>query len=221
MRLLLFLACLLLVSSVSAQHAWEDFVEEYTSGAIETEEGNLQQHLLDLKELYEHPMNINEAGVDDLMQLPFLSEAQIEQIHAYIYLHGQMQTLAELRLVPLLDEVTRRRLSFFVYAEPQKPEEKVRLFGALRHDFSTRLDVLCITGRLTWWSRAVIVAILFTIVSVMGWAIVGISRPVCVWRKMLASVFTTVMAVMPCCTMWVFFRVLLWETIVWASARDW
>ncbi|MBQ2300091.1 MAG: helix-hairpin-helix domain-containing protein, partial [Bacteroidaceae bacterium] len=127
MRLLLFLACLLLVSSVSAQHAWEDFVEEYTSGAIETEEGNLQQHLLDLKELYEHPMNINEAGVDDLMQLPFLSEAQIEQIHAYIYLHGQMQTLAELRLVPLLDEVTRRRLSFFVYAEPQKPEEKVRL----------------------------------------------------------------------------------------------
>ena len=141
MRLLLFLACLLLVSSVSAQHAWEDFVEEYTSGAIETEEGNLQQHLLDLKELYEHPMNINEAGVDDLMQLPFLSEAQIEQIHAYIYLHGQMQTLAELRLVPLLDEVTRRRLSFFVYAEPQKPEEKVRLLGALRHDFSTRLDV--------------------------------------------------------------------------------
>lgn len=141
MRLLLFLACLLWFSSLSAQHAWEDFVEEYTSGAIETDEGNLQQHLLDLKELYEHPMNINEAGVDDLMQLPFLSEAQIEQIHAYIYLHGQMQTLAELRLVPLLDEVTRRRLSFFVYAEPQKPEEKVRLLGTLRHDFSTRLDV--------------------------------------------------------------------------------
>lgn len=141
MRLLLFLACLLWASSVSAQHAWEDFVEEYTSGALETDEGNLQQHLLDLKELYEHPLNINEAGVDDLMQLPFLSEAQIEQIHAYIYLHGQMQTLAELRLVPLLDEVTRRRLSFFVYAEPQKSEEEVRLFGRLRHDFSTRLDV--------------------------------------------------------------------------------
>jgi len=120
---------------------WDDFVEEYTSDVERAEEEDLQLHLQELKELSEHPMNINTASVEDFLQLPFLSEAQIEQIHAYIYLHGQMQTLAELRLVPLIDDVTRRRLSLFVYAEPVKQEEKKNLFGYLRNDFSTRLDI--------------------------------------------------------------------------------
>ena len=120
---------------------WDDFVEEYTSDVERAEEEDLQMHLQELKELAEHPLNINTASVEDLLQLPFLSEAQIEQIHAYIYLHGQMQTLSELRLVPLIDETTRRRLSLFVYAEPLKKEEDKRLFGHLRNDFSTRLDI--------------------------------------------------------------------------------
>lgn len=141
MRFLLLLLCLLCTSSLSAQYVWEDFVEEYISDVDRAEEEDLQLHLQELKERHEHPMNINTASVEDLLQLPFLSEAQIEQIHAYIYLHGQMQTLAELRLVPLIDEVTRRRISLFVYAEPEKQEEDKRLFAHLRNDFSTRLDI--------------------------------------------------------------------------------
>ena len=141
MRFLLLFFCLLCTSSLSAQYDWDDFVEEYTSDVERAEEEDLQLHLQELKELSEHPLNINTATVEDLLLLPFLSEAQIEQIHAYIYLHGQMQTLAEMRLVPLLDEATRRRISLFVYAEPEKQKEKERLFGYLRNDFSTRLDV--------------------------------------------------------------------------------
>lgn len=141
MRFLLLLFFLLCVSSLSAQYDWDDFVEEYTSDVERAEEEDLQLHLQELKERSEHPLNINTATVEDLLQLPFLSEAQIEQIHAYIYLHGQMQTLAELRLVPLLDEVTRRRISLFVYAEPEQQEVKDRLLEHLRNDFSTRLDV--------------------------------------------------------------------------------
>ena len=142
MRLLLFLLFILLASSLSAQkYDWDNFVEEYTSDVERAEEEDLQLHLLELKELSEHPLNINTATVEDFLQLPFLSEAQIEQIHAYIYLHGQIQTLAELRLVPLIDDVTRRRISLFVYAEPQQQEEDKNLFSRLRNDFSTRLDV--------------------------------------------------------------------------------
>ena len=141
MRFLLLIFCLLGTSSLSAQYDWEDFVEEYTSDEERAEEEDLQLHLQELKELSEQPLNINTATVEDLLQLPFLSETQIEQIHAYIYLHGQMQTLAELRLVPLIDEVTRRRLSLFVYAEPVRKEPDKRLFGHLHSDFSTRLDV--------------------------------------------------------------------------------
>lgn len=142
MRLLLFLFFMLFASSLSAQkYDWNDFVEEYTSDVERAEEEELQQHLQELKELSEHPLNINTATVEDFLQLPFLSEAQIEQIHAYIYLHGQMQTLSELRLVPLIDDVTRRRLSLFTYAEPEQDKGKDKLFSHLRHDFSTRLDI--------------------------------------------------------------------------------
>ena len=142
MRLLLSLLCLLLATSLHAQqYDWDDFVEEYASDVELAEEEDLQLHLQELKELSEHPLNINTASIEDFLQLPFLSEKQIEQIHAYIYLHGQMQTLAELRLVPLIDDVTRRRLSLFVYAEPMQQNAKDKLFGSLRHDFSTRLDI--------------------------------------------------------------------------------
>ena len=142
MRLLLFLFFMLLASSLAAQkYDWDDFVEEYTSDVERAEEEDLQQHLQELKELTEHPININTATVEDLLQLPFLSEAQIEQIHAYIYLHGQMQTLAELRLVPLIDDATRRWIPLFMYAEPEQQETDKRLFSRLRHDFSTRLDI--------------------------------------------------------------------------------
>ncbi len=142
MRLLLFLFFMLLASSLAAQkYDWDDFVEEYTSDVERAEEEDLQQHLQELKELSEHPININTATVEDLLQLPFLSEAQIEQIHAYIYLHGQMQTLAELRLVPLIDDATRRWIPLFMYAEPEQQETDKRLFSRFRHDFSTRLDI--------------------------------------------------------------------------------
>ena len=142
MRLPLLLFFMLLASSLSAQkYDWDDFVEEYTSDVERAEEEDLQLHLQELRELSEHPININTATVEDFLQLPFLSEEQVEQIHAYIYLHGQMQTLAELRLVPFIDDVTRRRLSLFVYAEPEKKEEDKRLFSYLRNDFSSRLDI--------------------------------------------------------------------------------
>ena len=131
--LLLLLFCLCEVNAQSSPSSdedrgglWDDFVEEYISDVERAEEEDLQLHLQELKELSEHPLNINTASVEDLLQLPFLSEVQIEQIHAYIYLHGQMQTLAELRLVPLIDETTRRRLSLFVYVEPERQTEERR-----------------------------------------------------------------------------------------------
>ncbi len=151
LRLLALLLILLPLSKVLAQSPssgevrrglWEDFVEEYISDVERAEEEDLQFHLQELKERSEHPQNINTASIEDFLQLPFLTEAQIEQIHAYIYLHGQMQTMAELRLVPLIDEATRRRLSLFFYAEPEKKkEERTQLLGHLHNDFSTRIDI--------------------------------------------------------------------------------
>lgn len=152
MRRLAFFLLLLVVGETYAQvfssteeqkHGkvlWDDFIEEYMSDEERADEEDLQLCLQDLKELFEHPLNINTATISDLRQLPFLSDKQIEQIHAYIYFHGQMQTLSELRLVPLLDDATCRRLSLFTYAEAEQLPSQ-RSSNRLHHNFSTRLDV--------------------------------------------------------------------------------
>ncbi|MBO7068018.1 MAG: helix-hairpin-helix domain-containing protein [Bacteroidaceae bacterium] len=124
-------------------YVWNDFVEEFTTSQETENEQDVLLSLEELKELHEHPLNINTATVEDLQQLPFLSEPQIESIHAYIYLHGQMQTLGELLMLPLIDAQTYKWLHLFVYAVEvtQKEKEKDRLFAHLRNDFSIRTDI--------------------------------------------------------------------------------
>lgn len=119
---------------------WDDFVEEITSSQESETEEHILSYLEELKDLHEHPININTATIQELQQLPFLSEQQIESIHAYIYLHGQMQTLGELRMLPLIDEQTYRWLHLFVYAG-EGEKKKDNLFSHLKNDFSTRVDI--------------------------------------------------------------------------------
>lgn len=124
-------------------YTWDDFVEEFTA-SWETEEGEAEQQLSsleELKELHEHPLNVNTASAAELARLPFLSEQQIESIHAYIYLHGQMQTLGELLLLPLIDAQTYKWLRLFLYAQEVKQQQAERLFTHLKNDFSTRIDI--------------------------------------------------------------------------------
>ena len=138
--LLLFLFC---YTTSIAQNAftWDDFAEEITSSQESENQEGLLSYLEELKELHEHPININTATIEDFKQLPFLSDQQIESIHAYIYLHGQMQTLGELLMLPLIDAQTYRWLHLFVYAGEVKKEENKGLFRYLKNDFSTRIDI--------------------------------------------------------------------------------
>jgi hypothetical protein len=140
LALLLFFFC---ITTSIAQNAftWDDFVEEITSSQESENEEGLLSYLEELKDLHEHPININTATIEDFKQLPFLSEQQIESIHAYIYLHGQMQTLGELLMLPLIDGQTYRWLHLFVYAEEVKKEQKSNLFYHLKNDFSSRVDI--------------------------------------------------------------------------------
>ena len=124
------------------QYSWDDFVQEYAADdeALLDEEERLV-YLEELKLLHEHPLNINSASIEDFQQIPFLNEQQIESIHAYIYLHGEMKTLGELLLLPLIDEQTYRWLHLFVYAGEVEKKEKEGLFSHLKNDFSTRIDI--------------------------------------------------------------------------------
>ena len=138
---LMYSVLLLPMQALAQTYGWEDFVSEYCPEE-ETDEDRLS-YLEELKHIHENPFNINTATVDELSQLPFLDSRQIENIHAYIYLHGEMQTLGELRLVPLVDEKTIEWLRLFVRAEAitKRARNARQVFSHLRNDFSTRVDI--------------------------------------------------------------------------------
>ena len=139
---IVLLAFLSFSFSAAAQHrfSWDDFVQEYAADEELLDEENRLLCLEELKQLHEHPLNINTASVDDFSQIPFLNEQQIESIHAYIYLHGPMQTLGELLLLPLIDAQTYRWLPLFVYAG-EGEKKKDGLFSHLKNDLSSRIDI--------------------------------------------------------------------------------
>lgn len=95
--------------------------------------------------IHESPLNINTATLQDLMQLPFLTFEQIEDIHAYVYLHGPMLTLGELQLISALDWSTRELLKHFVYAgNPPVKRHKISLnevFGHGKNQIIARMDI--------------------------------------------------------------------------------
>lgn len=112
--------------------------EELTADALE--------ELSDMYEsLHAAPLNINTATREELSMLPFLTDRQIEDIHAYIYMHGPMLTLGELQLTGSLDYATRQLLRHFVYAGPPSPQkERIKLADVLqngRTEVVARMDI--------------------------------------------------------------------------------
>ena len=124
--------------------SWESVLEELLS-----DEGFSASALEQMSEFYEQlhasPLNINTATADELESLNVLSPAQIESIHAYIYMYGPMKTLGELQLIGGIDWHTRQILRHLVYAGEAEPvKEKVTLHDILRYgrkEITFRMDV--------------------------------------------------------------------------------
>ncbi len=154
--LVLALACTPQTSAAQS-YTWDNFVEEYTEGLLSNDDDSempsdasrndmLQEwdaQLQELRLLHDSPMNINTATREELLRLPFLDEEQVEEIHAYVYLHGPLQTQGELRLVPLLDSRTRRFLSLFVTFgnAPPATTRRHKPLTPVSNTLTTRLDV--------------------------------------------------------------------------------
>lgn len=109
---------LCVVENLYAQdYSWVEFVEKISTDE-DFENENLEILLEVLSELHEHPFNLNTATKEDLEQLIFLNENDVEAILAYIYRYGPMQSLGELKLVTSLDYKVIRFLPLFVYVAP-------------------------------------------------------------------------------------------------------
>ena len=124
---------------------WESVLETLLSTDEELSSYAREELLIMYESLHSEPLNINTATRDELRELLFLSDEQIEDIHAYIYLHGPMKTLGELQLTGSLDYDTRRMLRLFVYAG-DPPQEKERIIvkdilGNGRSELIGRMDI--------------------------------------------------------------------------------
>lgn len=142
-RIVISLVLLVLTLGLHAQdgYSWADFLRMATTDEESLGDEAWMDYLEELKTLHENPININTATREDLLRLPFLDERQVEEIQAYIYLHGQMQTLGELRLMELLDDETRKVLGLFVYAKEDKGDAKSPLLGYLKQRLDSRMDI--------------------------------------------------------------------------------
>ncbi|WP_281644860.1 ComEA family DNA-binding protein [Bacteroides zoogleoformans] len=147
-RLVVFVSVLLAASVLRAQNTplslWEEHLEQISADA--EDEHNWEDELQELSRLLQEPLNLNAATKSQLEQFPFLTDIQIENLLAYIYLHGQMQTLYELQLVEEMDKRTIELLLPFVCV--QKVEGESKGYPALknilkhgRHEMLTRVDV--------------------------------------------------------------------------------
>lgn len=134
--------CWMWVLFVAGQtYNWQDFLQEISFSFDEEymDSPEWQELLEEMQELHASPMNINSSSAEQLKRLPFLSDQQIEDIHAYINLHGEMKSLGELLLIPSLGEEERRWLRLFVVAETVP--QKAKIFSRPSHEVLTRLDI--------------------------------------------------------------------------------
>ena len=141
-----FISMLLMTPMLVAQNAvaspWEENLEQLS---MDGEEKNWEDELEELSNRLQEPVNINSVTKRQLEEFPFLTELQIENILAYVYIHGQMQTVYELQLVESLDKQTIELLIPFICVKPiednpRYPSLKTVLkYG--KHEILARMDV--------------------------------------------------------------------------------
>ena len=71
--------------------------------------------LADLEILYHNPININIATREQILRLPFISEAQADSLLLYRQQRRVFRTLGELQVISGIDYTTRCQLSLFTY----------------------------------------------------------------------------------------------------------
>ncbi|WP_455587053.1 helix-hairpin-helix domain-containing protein [Bacteroides sp.] len=149
LRLFLIINFLLIMSVNNAQtpsiNLLDDVMEDISVNNDEGEDVNWENIIEELSERIQQPVNLNTATKEQLEQFPFLTDIQIENLLAYVYINGQMQTIYELQLVEEMDRETIRYLLPFVCVQPV---DKKQLFPQLKdvikygkHEVLTRMDV--------------------------------------------------------------------------------
>lgn len=155
LRLISIINSLFIIPACTAQNPSENLMEEVledlsVNNDINNSVNSLnwENELEELSNRLQEPVNLNSATREQLEQFPFLSDIQIEHLLAYIYIHGQMETIYELQLVEELDRQTIQYLLPFVCIKAINNEPAFRWKTMLKdagrygkNEVLTRLDI--------------------------------------------------------------------------------
>ncbi len=100
---------------------------------------DIQEELLDIAA---HPINLNQTTADELAELIFLSDEQIDAILMYQYEHG-FKDIYELQLIYCLKDYEIRNLLPFVYVGEAKENIDMyfrEVFHYAKHEMTLRMD---------------------------------------------------------------------------------
>ncbi len=154
-RLISIINSLFIIPACSAQNPSESLLEDIledlsVNNDIDNSVNTLnwENELEELSTRLQEPVNLNTATREQLEQFPFLSDIQIEHLLAYIYIHGQMQTLYELQLIEDMDRQTIQHLLPFVCIKAINNEPAFRWKSLLKsaakygkNEVLTRTDI--------------------------------------------------------------------------------
>ena len=154
-RLISIINSLFIIPACSAQNPTESLLEDIledlsVNNDIDNPVNTLnwENELEELSTRLQEPVNLNTATREQLEQFPFLSDIQIEHLLAYIYIHGQMQTIYELQLIEDMDRQTIQYLLPFVCIKAINNEPAFRWKTMLKsaakygkNEVLTRMDI--------------------------------------------------------------------------------
>ena len=142
----ILLLLLLIPMSVCAQHEtdWEQALREVVGEEdIDSEQWEQMTDLL--TDYAEHPIDLNHATREELEALPFLTAQQVEEIMAYLYRYGEMQSLGELQMITSLDYRQRQLLLNFIYLGHEQPKQTLPRLDSIarwgKHELTASLHV--------------------------------------------------------------------------------
>ncbi len=148
-RLLILINMLFISSAHNAQNVptdvFDEVLEEISVHNEEAGSSITEDMLEELSERMSEPINLNTATREQLSQLAFLNDHQIENLLAYLYINGEMQTLYELQMVSGMDRRTIDYLLPFICLRPvEKKQPPLRWKEVLKYgkqEVLTRLDI--------------------------------------------------------------------------------
>ena len=154
-RLISIINSLFIIPACSAQNPTESLLEDIledlsVNNDIDNPVNTLnwENELEEFSTRLQEPVNLNTATREQLEQFPFLSDIQIEHLLAYIYIHGQMQTIYELQLIEDMDRQTIQYLLPFVCIKAINNEPAFRWKTMLKsaakygkNEVLTRMDI--------------------------------------------------------------------------------